>query len=263
MEMNRRAFVSMVATGATLGAALANPLGRAVLGMGGEREIKAVAFDAFPIFDPRSAMKVVGELVPERGLELWKNWFTKLFGYTWLRTAGNRYEDFQVTMRDALAFTVDNMRIELSAENQKTILDAFSRLPVWPDVKESLAGLRKDGIRLAFLSNMTEGMLRANARHNEIEDLFEFYLSTDRVRAYKPAPKAYQMGVDAFGVPKEQICFAAFAGWDAAGATWFGYPVAWVNRLNAPREMLGADEAFVGTEFKVVETCVKSSGRER
>jgi 2-haloacid dehalogenase len=47
------------------------------------------------------------------------------------------------------------------------------------------------------------------------------------------------MGPDAFKLPKEEIAYAAFAGWDAAGAKWFGYPTFWVNRANAPVEELG------------------------
>ena len=37
------------------------------------------------------------------------------------------------------------------------------------------------------------------------------------------------MAVDAFGRPREGIPFVAFAGWDVAGAGWFGYPTFWVN----------------------------------
>ncbi|MCW2205488.1 FMN phosphatase YigB (HAD superfamily) [Bradyrhizobium elkanii] len=47
------------------------------------------------------------------------------------------------------------------------------------------------------------------------------------------------MGVDAFGLRKEEIVFAAFAGWDVAGAKWFGYPTFWVNRSHAIVEELG------------------------
>jgi 2-haloacid dehalogenase len=32
------------------------------------------------------------------------------------------------------------------------------------------------------------------------------------------------MEIDAFTLKREEILFAAFAGWDAAGAKWFGYP---------------------------------------
>jgi len=40
---------------------------------------------------------------------------------------------------------------------------------------------------------------------------------------------------------------AAFAGWDAAGAKWFGYPTFWVNRLGAPVEELGVTPDGIGS----------------
>jgi len=47
------------------------------------------------------------------------------------------------------------------------------------------------------------------------------------------------MGIDAFRLNREEILFAAFAGWDAAGAKLFGYPTFWVNRQKQPPEQLG------------------------
>ena len=111
---------------------------------------------------------------------------------------------------------------------------------------------RPAGVRLAFLSNLSEAALRANIRNAGIEDYFEPPLSTDRVRRYKPAPEAYQMAIDAFGLPKSAIGFAAFAGWDAVGATWFGYRTAWINRLRAPAEGLDAKPAVVSASMEGV-----------
>ncbi|HSL70312.1 MAG TPA: hypothetical protein VK864_08725 [Longimicrobiales bacterium] len=48
------------------------------------------------------------------------------------------------------------------------------------------------------------------------------------------------MRVDAFRLSPGEILFAAFAGWDAAGAKLFGYPTFWVNRQGQPAEELGA-----------------------
>jgi 2-haloacid dehalogenase len=47
--------------------------------------------------------------------------------------------------------------------------------------------------------------------------------------------------MDALGLQREQIGFVAFAGWDAAGAKWFGYPTYWANRGHAPVEVLGTE----------------------
>ncbi|MBL8529498.1 MAG: HAD-IA family hydrolase, partial [Burkholderiales bacterium] len=87
--------------------------------------------------------------------------------------------------------------------------------------------------------NFTPKMLDAAVRSAGLEGVFEDHLSTDRVRSYKPDPRAYQLGVDAFGLKREEIAFVASAGWDATGAKWFGYPTVWVNRANLPAERLG------------------------
>jgi 2-haloacid dehalogenase len=119
-------------------------------------------------------------------------------------------------------------------------MNEFINLKAWPDVLPTLTGLRQAGIRLAFLNNFSKSMLDANVRSAGLQGLFEAYLSTDQVRAYKPDPRAYRMGPDHLKLPPEQIAFAAFGGWDAAGAKRFGYWTYWCNRLGATGEVLGA-----------------------
>jgi 2-haloacid dehalogenase len=91
------------------------------------------------------------------------------------------------------------------------------------------------------IANFSPAMLRANADHAALTPWFDALLSTDANRTYKPDPRAYQLGVDYLELDKRDIVFAAFGGWDAAGAKSFGYPTVWVNRLNQPREELGPD----------------------
>ena len=55
--------------------------------------------------------------------------------------------------------------------------------------------------------------------------------------------------VNSFRPPRDQIVFAAFAGWDAAGAKRFGYPTFWVNRMQAPPEELGVRPDASGTSL--------------
>ena len=47
--------------------------------------IKAVAFDAFAIFDSHSVYRLAERLFPGRGMELSNEWRTRQFEYTWLR----------------------------------------------------------------------------------------------------------------------------------------------------------------------------------
>ena len=74
--------------------------------------------------------------------------------------------------------------------------------------------------------------------HAGLTPLFDALISTDANHTYKPDPRAYQLGVDHLKLDKRDIVFAAFGGWDAAGAKSFGYPTVWVNRLDQPIEEL-------------------------
>ena len=205
-----------------------------------------MAFDAFPILDPRPVFALVDELYPERGVDLSNVWRTRQFEYTWLRTISRRYSDFWQVTDDALVFAAKAVKVDLTPEKRARLMEAYLKLRCWPEVPAALRSLRNAGIPLAFLSNMTAQMLEAGIRNSQLEGVFDHVLSTDRVKAYKPDPRAYQMGLDAFGLKPAQILFAAFAGWDAAGAKSFGYPTFWVNRQNQPGEELGVTLDAIG-----------------
>jgi 2-haloacid dehalogenase len=233
MFVNRRKFVTLAAAGAVTATSIA-PDAR-----GASTKFKAIAFDGFPIIDPRPVFAKVEEIFPGKGAELSDAWRIRQFEYTWLRTLGGHYADFWQVAEQSLVFATRMLKIELSAGQRDQLMQTYLGLKAWPDVAPALQQLRDAGIRMAFLANLTDAMLDAVVRNSGLEGFFENHLSTDKVRAFKPDPRAYQMGLDAFNLRKEEIAFAAFAGWDAAGAKWFGYPTFWVNRLNLPVEELG------------------------
>jgi len=220
--------------------------------------IKAVAFDAFPILDPRPVFALTEELFPGKGTELSNIWRTRQFEYAWLRTLSRHYADFWQVTNDSLVFAAKTMKLDLTPDKHASLMQAYVKLQCWPDVPAALHSLKEAGIRLAFLSNMTTKMLEAGVRNSGLEGFFDHVLSTDRVRAYKPDTRAYQMGLDAFGLKAGEILFAAFAGWDAAGAQAFGYPVYWVNRQSQPAEELGAVADAEGRTLHDLVTFVTS-----
>lgn len=214
---------------------------------------KAIAFDAFPIFDPRPVLTLTTDLFPGKGGELSALWRTRQFEYTWLRTLTGRYVDFPTVTRDALVFAAKSLKLELSPTTRQRLLDGYFQLKAWPDVIPALRRLKEAGLRLGFLSNFSGEMLAANIKSAGLEGYFEALLSTDQVKAFKPDPRAYQMGVDAFKLRRDEVVFAAFAGWDVAGAKAFGYPTFWVNRQDAVEEELEAHPDAVGSLDELVK----------
>ena len=53
----------------------------------------------------------------------------------------------------------------------------------------------------------------------------------------------------------------AFGAWDAAGASWFGYPTVWVNRFGRPVEKLDSGPIVTGRNIEtLVDFVVRKKG---
>jgi 2-haloacid dehalogenase len=200
---------------------------------------KAIAFDYFVLFNPDSIVPEVDKVFPGRGRELTNLWRTRQFEYSWLRSITNHYVDFLAVTDDALVYAANTMHLDLTTNDQRRLLEAYLHLTPWPDTVEALRQLQTRGIRIITIANFSPAMLRSNAEHAGLRGFFEALVSTDANHTYKPDPRAYQLGIEQLHLAKDDILFAAFGGWDAAGAKSFGYPTIWVNRFNQPLEELG------------------------
>ncbi len=210
---------------------------------------KAVAFDYFVIFNPNSVVPTVEKVFPGRGLEFTKAWRAKQFEYGFLRSITNRHEDFFKVTEDALTYTAEAMKLEFSPQAKQELLNAYLTLTPWPDAIEGLKTLKASGVRIITIANFSSKMLRANAEHAGIADLFDALLSTEENHTYKPDPRAYGLGLERLGLKKDEVAFAAFGGWDAYGAKSFGFPTYWVNRFNLPVEKLGISADGTSHDF--------------
>lgn len=234
MRLDRRAFIGLAATGMTsrvLGSVSALDVRHV--------RIRAIAFDAFPVFDPRPVSALAEQLFPDRGIELNDAWRTRQFEYQWLRALSGQYADFLQATRDALIYATNVLKLNVEEADRDRLLAAYFNLPTWPEAADALHTLRMAGLRLALLSNWTPDMLAAAVRNNGLDLVFDAVISTDRQRTFKPDPRAYRLVLDTLGLRRDEILFVAHAGWDVAGAKWFGLPTYWVNRLALPAEQLG------------------------
>ena len=203
--------------------------------------MKAVAFDAFPVLDPRPVFALAENLFPGKGADFAAAWRTRQFEYTWLHSIAPNMWIFG-ELQKTLVFAAKLPKLSLAARgNQRVrLMDAYLAIRCWPEAPAALRALKEAGIRLAFLSNMTQEMLEAGIRNSGLERVFDHVLSTDRVAAFKPDPRAYQMGIDAFGLRRKKSCLPRLLGGTRAGARVFGNPPFWVKRqVNKPAEELG------------------------
>jgi len=193
--------------------------------------IRGIAFDAYgTLFDVYSVGALAEELFPGDGARLARIWRVAQIDYTRILTLSGRYRDFRALTEDGLRFATKSLGLHLAEDKRDRLMAQYDRLSAFPENRDVLLRLRDRGFDLAILSNGTPGMLRSAIDAAGMDGLFDHVLSADQVGKYKTAPEAYELGPAAFGCAADEIVFVSSNGWDACGATWFGYRTFWVNR---------------------------------
>ncbi len=209
--------------------------------------IGAILFDAYgTLLDVLSVSAMSEQFALGHGVALSTLWRDKQLQYTWLRTLSNNYVDFWQVTAEALDYSAAALGISLSPEQRGLLLTQYERLTAFPDAAPALDALWQNSVPLAVLSNGAPGMLEAAFVNVGLRNRFTGLLSVDTVRQFKPAPAAYQIAVDHFGVPRSDLLLVSSNGWDVAGAASFGMRTYWINRRGAPLEQLGVNPTGIG-----------------
>jgi 2-haloacid dehalogenase len=252
VPIDRRNFLNLLAAGTAATALAPDGLSLELLKAPGAEEgqtesgskalppIKAFAFDAYgTLFDVYSVANLGEQLFPGKGKELSQIWRTKQLDYTWLSSLMGKHQDFWQVTQDALDFSCQQLGLKCTSAQHDQLMDAYNHLNAFPDVRGALEGLAP--LPLAILSNGSPSMLQAAVKSSSLEGLLKHVISVEDVKIFKPSPKVYQLAIDRFKVTDPRhIGFVSSNCWDAIGAKSFGLTVFWINRGNAPVDVLGA-----------------------
>ncbi|MFZ2649066.1 MAG: haloacid dehalogenase type II [Burkholderiaceae bacterium] len=214
---------------------------------------RAVLFDAYgTLFDVYSVGALAERLFPGFGERLSLLWRDKQIEYTRLRSMSGHYRPFWDITRDALRFAALRHGLALDAGREEHLMGQYRQLDPFPENRDVLATLAQQGVRAGILSNGDPDMLEAAVAHAGFAAWLNPVLSVQDTGRFKTDPATYALGCAALGLPAADILFVSSNGWDAIGATWFGYTTLWVNRAAAPLEQLGTEPARIGTSLRDV-----------
>ena len=248
MAVDRRAFLRAVAATTAAGRVMsAEGLMSTIQPGAGLDTLKAIAFDAYgTLFDVLSVTSLCEELFPGHGAAVAQTWRAKQLQYTVLRSLMARHKDFWEVTEDGLVYVAKSLKLDLTADTRRRLMDAYLRLTAFPDVKPGLEALRARGIRLAILSNGEPKMLEAAAAHAGIDSLLDGIISVEEVKIYKPSPRVYALISPRLRVAANQIGFVSSNSWDVNGAGAAGLFTFWIQRSAAePQEELGFPARYV------------------
>jgi 2-haloacid dehalogenase len=212
------------------------------------RPVDAVFFDLFgTLLSLIPLDEACDRLSPGRGAEIAARWRARQLEASWLRTAMERWADFDVVTVDALRATLQELGVDRSVDESvlREVAEAFIDLPAVAGAPDVVHGLRAAGLVTGVLTNAASRMLD---RVSERLPRMDHHLSVDSAQRFKPHPSVYQLAVDATGLPADRIGFVTANGWDAAGAGAFGFRVAWLRPdAKAILPAVGASEPILAT----------------
>lgn len=202
--------------------------------------LRGVVFDAYgTLFDVYSVGTLAETLFPRAGVRLVERWRETQIDYTRVRTLSGQYVPFSQVTREALRYASARCGVDLQPEHETALMHAYDRLQAFPEAQPALERLRALGVPTAILSNGDPAMLAGAVGTAGIGGLLDHVLSVDAVRRYKTALEAYGLAPQAFACAVGELMFVSSNGWDACGATWYGFRTIWINRGQLPSDELG------------------------
>ncbi|MDO6482190.1 haloacid dehalogenase type II [Shimia thalassica] len=206
--------------------------------------ITTCIFDAYgTLFDVAAAAReAAAEPGRERFAEHWpkvaEHWRLKQLQYTWLRAITGAHTDFWEVTQNGLDWALEANGLDGDADLRERLLQLYWELTAYPEVPSMLATLKAQGMNTAILSNGSPDMLNGAVDSAGIGDVLDDVLSVEDVGIFKPADQVYELVTKRFNCARDEVLFVSSNGWDAAGATGYGFTTAWVNRAAEPVDRL-------------------------
>jgi 2-haloacid dehalogenase len=165
MSSDRRKFMQLAGAAAAVAGATWAAAPVAAQTGGQFKAVKALAFDAYgTLFDVFSVTALCEQLYPGKGNQLAQIWRAKQLQYSLMRSLMGRHRDFWGLTEDGLVWASKNLQLDLTADKKKQLMEAYLSLAAFPDVKPGLEALKKQGVKLAILSNANPKCSRRRRR---------------------------------------------------------------------------------------------------
>jgi 2-haloacid dehalogenase len=194
---------------------------------------EAFVFDAYgTLYDVYAVAARCESCFPGKGAQLSQLWRAKQLEYTWQRSLMQRYAPFSTVTREALAYSCEALKLELSVAQMEGLMAEYLNLSVYPDVPGTLKTIKE---KKAILSNGSPDMLLPLVQNSGLQ--LDAVISVDELKIFKPAPQVYELAVNKLGT--KNIGFVSSNCWDAIGAKSYGFSVYWINRTGAPVDRMG------------------------
>lgn len=190
-----------------------------------------LAFDVYgTLINTSGVFESLQKLIGPKALAFMNTWRDKQLEYSFRRSAMNKYVDFSICTKAALVYACKLHSVDMSEDQQQSLMKEYTVLPAFPDVAASLIGLKEAGHTVYAFSNGSKSALLKLFTHAQLIDLFDGIISVEGIQVFKPSPKVYAYFNTQTQSNKEKSWLISGNPFDVLGAAAYGMHTAWVKR---------------------------------
>lgn len=170
------------------------------------------------------------QMIGDKAKMFMDTWRSKQLEYSVRRGLMNKYADFSVCTKDSLEFCCQMFKTDLAGSQKEALMDEYSVLPVFADVKAGLKNLKESGHKLFAFSNGSKKAVSKLLTNAKIIDIFDDIVSVENQKTFKPSPLVYKHFNDETNSTKSDSWLISSNSFDVIGAISYGMRAAWVQR---------------------------------
>jgi 2-haloacid dehalogenase len=202
-----------------------------------------LTFDCFgTLIDWRHGIRTTGELLfPGRGAEFLDAYIPV---EAEVETEGS-FRRYRAVLTETVKRVAQRLSLELKPDDATALVSTIPYWPAFADVGAALTELRREGWRLALLTNCDRDIIALTQRRLPVS--FDAVVTAEDVAAYKPSPAHFLLFKSTFGASADAWIHVAQSYFhDIRPTSELGIRRIWVNRQREPDDASIADAVVHG-----------------
>jgi 2-haloacid dehalogenase len=190
-----------------------------------------LAFDVYgTLIDTNGVVDLLDKFIGNKAKAFSSTWRNKQLEYSFRRGHMQNYVSFAVCTSQALDYTCLFHKVELNLEQKNELMNIYSVLAAFDDVKEALKKLKEKGFRLFAFSNGKAEAVEKLLIHAGVRELFLDVVSVDDIKTFKPSPGAYAHFLRTAQTNGNEAWLISSNPFDVIGSISAGMKSAWIQR---------------------------------
>lgn len=193
---------------------------------------KLITFDCYgTLIDWRTGiLAYLGEVLKKKGAgvgveEFYRYWYFQQH----LKHISGPFKLYRDVLRDSLKEAFEDFGLPVEPDDGADFGDAMEGWEPFTDSVGALRVLKEGGYALATISNSQHDIIEHAAR--KLGDPFDFVVTGEDVRAYKPDPRPFERTLEIAGAsPAETLHVAQSQDVDLPRSVSMGMTTVWINR---------------------------------